>query len=103
MRILIMIALTVGSSAALAQGLPACARSGSPGVLFNGLPTLRLSDVVDCPPDSYSIVQGMFIDGEPMVQFNPVGKDCVAGASPNVVVNGQAATRAGDVVCPPKG
>ncbi|MGE0503011.1 MAG: hypothetical protein AB7O76_18890 [Rhizobiaceae bacterium] len=94
--------MTVASSPALGQGFPACARSGSHVLSFNGLPALRLSDVAACPAGSYTIVQGLVIDGEPMVQFNPVGKDCVTGASPNVIVNGQAATRAGDVVCPPK-
>lgn len=102
MRVLPMILLTVAAWPAAAQTLPACARTGSSGVMFNGLPALRLSDVVACPPGSYDLVQGMFIEGEPMVQFKPVDKDCVAGASPNVIVNGQAANRAGDVVCPAK-
>lgn len=102
MRILLPVVLTMAVWPAQAQNLPACARTGSNSVMFNGHPVLRLSDVAACPPDSYSIVQGMIIEGEPMVQFNPVGKDCVAGASPNVIVNGQAATRAGDVVCPAK-
>lgn len=102
MRSLLLIVLTMTAGSAQAQGFPACARTGSQGVMFNGLPALRLSDVAACPPGSFSIVQGMIIDGEPMVQFNPGDKDCLTGASPNVIVNGQVASRAGDVVCPAK-
>lgn len=102
MRIFIPLLLFLGTLPAHAQDLPACARSGSKGVMFNGLPALRLSDVQACPPGSYSIVNGFLVDGEPVVQFKPVGEECVAGASPNVIINGQAANRVGDVVCQQK-
>ena len=85
-----------------AQDLPACARTGSKSVMFNGLPVLRLSDVQACPPGSYTIVNGFFVEGEPVVQFNPGGEDCIAGASPNIIINGQAVNRTGDVVCQQK-
>lgn len=96
---LIPLLLAFTAVAAHAQNLPACARTGSKSVMFNGLPALRLSDVQTCPPGSYTIVNGFFVEGEPVVQFKPASEDCVAGASPNIVINGQAANRAGDVVC----
>jgi uncharacterized Zn-binding protein involved in type VI secretion len=102
MRIFLVLLLTVLPQPAFAAGLPLCARTGAVSVMINGLPALRLSDVALCPPGSYSIVQGMVIEGEPMVQFNPGNRDCMAGASPDVIVDGQGANRAGDVVCPPK-
>lgn len=87
---------------AFATGLPACARSGSVSVMINGLPALRLSDVSLCPMDSYSVIPGIVVEGEPMVQFSPAGSGCSHGASQDVIVEGKAVPRAGDIACPPQ-
>ncbi len=86
----------------LAAGLPDCARTGAVSVMINGLPALKLSDMALCPPGSWSIIPGMVIEGEPMVQVNPGTAGCMSGASPDVIVDGQGANRAGDIACPPQ-
>ena len=87
---------------ALAADLPACARSGAVSVMINGLPALRLGDVAACPSGFYSIVPGIRIEGQPMVRLNSGVGDCLAGASANVLVNGEGASRLGDAACPPR-
>jgi hypothetical protein len=49
--------------------IPACAMSGSKSVFIGGAPALRLSDVVNCPPELYEIVPSIMIEGQPMVKF----------------------------------
>jgi uncharacterized Zn-binding protein involved in type VI secretion len=101
LRILLTTLLLL-SGPGLAAGLSDCARSGAVSVMINGRPALRLSDMALCPPGSYSVIPGMMIEGEPMVQVNAGIADCVSSASPDVIVDGQGAKRVGDVVCPPQ-
>ena len=85
-----------------AAPLPACALSGSQGVFFGGAPALRLSDVINCPPELYEILPSMMIDGQPMVKFRSgTGEkgNCTARGDETVQVEGEAASRLGDVAC----
>ena len=85
-----------------AAPLPACALSGSQGVFIGGAPALRLSDVINCPPELYEILPSMMIDGQPMVKFRSgTGEkgNCTARGDETVQVEGEAASRLGDVAC----
>ena len=82
--------------------IPACAMSGSKSVFIGGAPALRLSDVVNCPPELYEIVPSVMIEGQPMVKFRTgVGEkgNCTAGGEETVSVEGESASRLGDVTC----
>ncbi len=88
-----------------AAPLPGCALSGASSVMIGGLPALRLSDVVNCPPELYTIVPSIFIEGQPVVQFRSGSGekgDCAARADPSVTMEGGAAPRLGDVACTAK-
>lgn len=102
MRAMLTAVLTLTATSIQAADLPPCARTGAATVTINGRPALKLGDVALCPPGSFSIVQGMTIEGEPMVQFNPASPDCLAGSSADVIVDGQGANRIGDIACAPK-
>lgn len=85
--------------------MPACALSGSTSVMMNGKPALRLSDVVNCPPELYEIVQSVMIEGQPMVQFRSgTGEkgDCTSKPSNDITVEGAATQSLGDVACTTK-
>ena len=82
--------------------IPACAMSGSKSVFIGGAPALRLSDVVNCPPELYEIVPSVMIEGQPMVKFRTgVGEkgNCTARGEETVSVEGESASRLGDVAC----
>ena len=82
--------------------IPACALSGSKSVFIGGAPALRLSDVVNCPPELYEIVPSVMIEGQPMVKFRTgVGEkgNCTARGEETVSVEGESASRVGDVTC----
>ena len=82
--------------------IPSCAMSGSKSVFIGGAPALRLSDVVNCPPELYEIVPSVMIEGQPMVKFRTgVGEkgDCTARGEETVSVEGESASRLGDVTC----
>lgn len=82
--------------------IPACALSGSKSVFIGGAPALRLSDVVNCPPELYEIVPSIMIEGQPMVKFRTgVGEkgNCTARGDETVSVEGGSASRLGDVAC----
>lgn len=86
----------------VAQPLPACALSGSKSVFIGGVPALRLSDVVNCPPELYEIIPSIMIEGQPMVKFRSgVGEkgNCTARGDETVQMEGEAASRLGDVTC----
>ena len=85
-----------------AAPIPACAMSGSKSVFIGGAPALRLSDVVNCPPELYEIVPSIMIEGQPMVKFRSgVGEkgNCTARGDETVSVEGESASRLGDVTC----
>lgn len=85
-----------------AAPLPACALSGAKSVFIGGAPALRLSDVVNCPPELYEIVPSIMIEGQPMVKFRTgVGEkgNCVARGEESVIAEGESASRLGDVAC----
>lgn len=100
MSALLFALLMIATPAMAADGLPPCARSGSMSMTINGKPALRLSDVADCPPGSWTVIPGITIENQPMVHMNAGMGGCAATASPDVQVGGQAANRQGDVVCP---
>ncbi|WP_346892023.1 PAAR domain-containing protein [uncultured Roseibium sp.] len=107
MKILLCLSLFLFVGAPLplqaqAADLPACAASGASSVFINGKPALRLSDVANCPKGMFETVPGIFVEGEPAVRFAAPSKNCVAGGSADVLVNGAPAGRAGDAACPPK-
>ena len=82
--------------------IPSCALSGSKSVFIGGAPALRLSDVVNCPPELYEIVPSIMIEGQPMVKFRSgvVEKgNCTARGDETVTVEGESASRLGDVTC----
>jgi uncharacterized Zn-binding protein involved in type VI secretion len=82
--------------------LPACALSGATSVMIGGQPALRMSDVVNCPPNLYTIVPSIFIEGQPVVHFRSgsgAERDCFAKGDPSVMLEGEAAQRTGDVTC----
>jgi hypothetical protein len=85
-----------------AQDLPGCALTGSSTVMIGGKPALRLSDVANCPPDSYEIISSVKIDGQPMVHFKPVrfGKTrCAVMAEPTVTAENKPVHSLGEVHC----
>ena len=85
-----------------AAPIPACAMSGSKSVFIGGAPALRLSDVVNCPPELYEIVPSIMIEGQPMVKFRTgVGEkgNCTARGEETVMAEGESASRLGDVNC----
>jgi hypothetical protein len=87
---------------AFAQDIPACALSGSPTMSIGGRPALRLSDVVNCPPDAYEIIKSVQIDGQPMVHLKQIttGKmRCVSLANPSVMAESKRASTLGDLAC----
>lgn len=82
--------------------IPACALSGSTSVMIGGQPALRLSDVVNCPPELYEVVPSITIEGQPVVHFRSgsgATGDCIAKAESSVTFEGKAAQRLGDVEC----
>ena len=88
-----------------AQDLPGCALTGSSTVMIGGKPALRLSDVVNCPPELYEIVPSIFIEGQPIVHFRSGAAakgDCTAKGESSVMLEGEAAQRTGDVACKSK-
>ena len=101
------LALAAGvPSASLAEEaaapIPACAMSGSKSVFIGGAPALRLSDVVNCPPELYEIVPSIMIEGQPMVKFRSgTGEKgtCTTRGDETVSVEGESASRLGDVTC----
>ena len=85
-----------------AAPIPACAMSGAKSVFIGGAPALRLSDVVNCPPELYEIVPSIMIEGQPMVKFRTgVGEkgNCTARGEATVMAEGESASRLGDVNC----
>jgi uncharacterized Zn-binding protein involved in type VI secretion len=85
-----------------AAPIPACALSGAQSVFIGGAPALRLSDVVNCPPELYEIVPSIMIEGQPMVKFRTgVGEKgrCTARGEETVMAEGEPASRVGDVDC----
>jgi uncharacterized Zn-binding protein involved in type VI secretion len=98
--------LAAGPSVSFAEDaavpIPACALSGSKSVFIGGAPALRMSDVVNCPPELYEIVPSIMIEGQPMVKFRTgVGEkgNCTARGDETVSVEGGSASRLGDVIC----
>ena len=86
----------------LAQDLPNCALSGSKSVMFGGKPALRLSDVINCPPESYEILTSIMIEGQPMVRFKPVhiGKTrCAVVGDTTIMAEGKPVTPQGTAHC----
>ena len=85
--------------------IPSCAMSGSKSVFIGGAPALRLSDVVNCPPELYEIVPSIMIEGQPMVKFRTgVGEkgNCTARGEETVMAEGETTSRVGDVNCTQK-
>ena len=85
-----------------AQDLPGCAVTGSSTVMIGGKPALRLSDVANCPPDSYEIIASVKIDGQPMLHFKPVhfGKTrCAVMAEPTVTAENKPVHSLGEGHC----
>ncbi len=74
-----------------------CVVGGSPNVLIEGRPMLRLSDVSACDPRTYEIIPSVFVNGEPAVRLLP---DPEAGEAPrgadSVLIEDQSANTAGD-------
>lgn len=98
--------LAAGPSVSVAEDAPApipsCALSGSKSVFIGGAPALRLSDVVNCPPELYEVVPSIMIEGQPMVKFRSgTGEKgtCTARGDETVSVEGESASRLGDVTC----
>jgi len=102
-------ALALACAAAMPAGaedaappIPACALSGAQSVFIGGAPALRLSDVVNCPPELYEIVPSIMIEGQPMVKFRTgTGEkgNCTARGEETVLAEGESASRVGDVAC----
>jgi uncharacterized Zn-binding protein involved in type VI secretion len=85
-----------------AAPIPACALSGSKSVFIGGAPALRMSDVVNCPPELYEIVPSIMIEGQPMVKFRTgMGEkgNCTARGEETVIAEGEPTSRLGDVNC----
>ncbi len=93
MRILAVLILCLPFPA-LAENMPACAKTGAKSVFFNGAPALKLSDVIACPPGSWTLIPNIVIEGEPMVHLN-----CATSGSANVIAGGEAANTVGDTAC----
>ncbi|WP_313531423.1 PAAR domain-containing protein [Shinella sp.] len=88
-----------------APPIPACALTGAQSVFIGGAPALRLSDVVNCPPELYEIVPSIMIEGQPMVKFRSgVGEkgNCTARGEETVMADGETTSRVGDVNCTQK-
>lgn len=100
MKMLIAAAAVLAAAPSFAQTFPACAKTGAKSVFFNGKPALKLEDVATCPPGSFTVIPNVMIEGQPMVHFNTGVSGCLASGSPNIIVNGKAATAKGDVACP---
>lgn len=101
-KLAIAIAILVVPAQINAQDLPGCAVTGSQTVMIGGKPALRLSDVINCPPDTYEIINSVKIDGQPMVHFKPVhfGKTrCAVMAEPTVTAENKPVQSLGEVHC----
>lgn len=97
--------LPVNAEDAAPSPLAGCALSGASSVFIGGAPALRLSDVVNCPPELYEIVPGITIEGQPMVRVRSGtadSADCAAKGDSTVTANGEATQRIGDVNCATK-
>ena len=71
-------------------------------VTIGGKPALRLSDVAQCPPDSYEIIASVTIDGQPLVHFKPVhfGKTrCAVMGDSTVMAEGKQLPTLGSQHC----
>lgn len=90
------LALALLASATRAQTTPACALSGSPNVMINGVGMLRLGDVQGCPGLRYEIIPGLIINGQPAVRLLPAD-DCAAAGSENALADGAPLSRRGDL------
>jgi uncharacterized Zn-binding protein involved in type VI secretion len=98
----VLLAMTPAQAEEAAAPIPACAMSGAKSVFIGGAPALRLSDVVNCPPELYEIVPSIMIEGQPMVKFRTgVGEkgNCTARGEETVMAEGESASRLGDVAC----
>ena len=96
---------SVSAAEEAAAPIPACAMSGAQSVFIGGAPALRLSDVVNCPPELYEIVPSIMIEGQPMVKFRTGAGEkgsCTARGEETVMAEGGAANRLGDVTCTQK-
>lgn len=99
------ITILATAGAAFAQSgvpLPSCALSGAQSVMIGGKPALRMADVINCPPELYTVVPSIFIEGQPVVHFRSgtgAKADCSAKGEPSVMLEGKAAQRTGDVAC----
>jgi hypothetical protein len=85
-----------------AQDIPGCALTGSSTVMIGGKPALRLSDVANCPPDTYDIISSVKIDGQPMVHFKPIhfGKTrCAVMGDPTVTAESKPVRPLGETHC----
>jgi hypothetical protein len=100
--LLMALAVTGISLPAFAQDIPACALTGSMTMSIGGRPALRLSDVVNCPPDAYEVIKSVQIDGQPMVHLKQImtGKArCIALDNPSVTAENKPAGALGDLTC----
>lgn len=94
--------LAAAPFAASGDEMPPCALSGSPTVKIDGRPALRLSDVANCPPDSYDILSTLRIDGEPAVSFKRLPSadaGCTTDQGVTVTAEGKSMARLGDRAC----
>lgn len=101
-QVLAVVGILASSAPGYAEDIPACALTGSMTMSIGGKPALRLSDVVNCPPDAYEIISSIQIDGQPMVHFKPVltGKTrCIALDNATVSAENKPVTALGDVHC----
>lgn len=95
-------ALAAVASPALAQDTPACALSGSMTMMIDGKPALRLSDVAQCPPELYDVINSVGLDGQPLVHFKTDATNntaCAATGDQTVSIEGKQASRLGDIKC----
>lgn len=76
---------------------PLCVTGGSPNVVIEGKPALRLSDVANCDPSTYEVNESFFVNGEPSVRLiaRPDSQTGTSGAA-SVIVEGAPASRVGD-------
>ncbi len=100
-----LVLASLSCSAVLAEdagALPACAQTGASSVFMNGKPALKMSDVINCPPELIEIVPGVMIEGQPMVYLRSGKGDkgtCATKGSSDITVSGKQAQRAGDATC----
>ena len=97
-----LFAILLAPAAVSAGDLPGCVATGSSTMLIGGKPALRLSDVVNCPPDSYEIIASVRVDGQPLVRFKPVrfGKTrCAVMGDPTVTAESKPLHALGEVHC----